>query len=161
MASSSPFPTLHVSMSLPVNEQANALDGALADMLDLSLLAKHAHWNVVGPKFQAVHQLLEQLADFARTSADAIAERAATLGHSPDGRAGTITLLSSLPALEPGFLGDERAVGAFVSIIDHVTNRIGLILDLFENDLVSVNLFTGMLAAVEKYAWMLRAQRNM
>ena len=77
--------------------QADALDGALADLLDLGLLAKQAHWNVVGPRFPAMHHLLDQLADLARTSSDRVAERAVVLGHAPDGRAASITRLSSLP----------------------------------------------------------------
>ena len=48
-------------IATPGNEQAGALDGALADLLDLSLLAKQAHWNVVGPRFSALHALFDDL----------------------------------------------------------------------------------------------------
>src|SRR5262245_66412054 len=42
-------------MNLPVNPRATTLDGTLADLLDLALLAKHATWNVYGPRFEALH----------------------------------------------------------------------------------------------------------
>jgi starvation-inducible DNA-binding protein len=142
----------------PENEQALALDGTLADMLDLSLLAKQAHWNIVGPRFRALHLLLDDLAALARDSADSIAERSATLGHPPDGRVATIFQLSSLPTVEPGMLPDAEAITAFLAILDAVADRIHSALEAFEKDVVTVDLFTGVLAAVEKYAWMFRAQ---
>jgi starvation-inducible DNA-binding protein len=140
------------------NQQAGALDGALADLLDLGLLAKHAHWNLVGPRFRSMHLLLDELADTARESADRIAERSVTLGHSADGRAATIAVLSSLPRLEPGALRDVDTIKAFGNILDAVTIRIHEVLEAFEKDLVTVDLFTGVLSAIERYAWMLRAQ---
>jgi starvation-inducible DNA-binding protein len=142
----------------PENQQAIALDGTLADLLDLSLLAKQAHWNIVGPRFRALHLLLDDLAEMAREGADTIAERSATLGHSPDGRVATIFQLSSLPTIDPGMLHDAEAITAFLGILDAVADRIHSALEAFEKDVVTVDLFTGVLAAVEKNAWMLRAQ---
>jgi starvation-inducible DNA-binding protein len=144
----------------PEHRQAGALDGVLADLVDLGLLAKQGHWNVVGPGFRALHDLLDELAVFARDSADLVAERAVTLGHPPDGRATTITERSSLPTVEPGTLRDADAVTAFIAILDVVVARIHGVVEAFETDYVSVDLFTRTLAGVEKYAWMLRAQRS-
>src|SRR5262249_52785045 len=92
------------------NEQASALDGTLADLLDLALLAKQAHWNLVGQRFRSIHLLLDELAGVAREGADRVAERAVTLGHSADGRAATVALLSSLPQIEAGPLRDSDAI---------------------------------------------------
>jgi len=147
-------------MNASEHPQGDALDGALADLLDLSLLAKQAHWNVVGPRFRALYVLFDELADLARDSADRVAERAVTLGHSPDTRATTIATLSSLPNVEPGPLPDAETITGFELILEAMANRIHSVLDAFETDLVTVDLFTGILAAIEKSAWMLRAQRN-
>ena len=57
---------------------------------DLHLTLKHIHWNVVGPNFIAVHQMLDPQVDAVRGFADAVAERIATLGASPKGTAGSI-----------------------------------------------------------------------
>jgi starvation-inducible DNA-binding protein len=145
---------------LPEHRQAGALDDALADLLDLGLLAKQAHWNVVGPGFRALHDLLDELAAFARDAADLVAERAVTLGHPPDGRATTITMRSSLPTVEPGTLRDTDTVSAFIAILDAVVARIHGVVEAFETDYVTVELFTRTLAGVEKYGWLLRAQRS-
>jgi starvation-inducible DNA-binding protein len=34
---------------------ADALQGALVDRIDLSLLAKQVHWNVIGTRFRSIH----------------------------------------------------------------------------------------------------------
>ena len=149
-----------VGVNTVEHPQADALDGALADLIDLGLLAKQAQWNVVGPRFPAMQHLLDQLAELARTSSDRVAERAVVLGHAPDGRAATVTTLSSLPTVEPGAQNDADTIAAFVVILDAVVSRIHSVLEAFDTDLVTVDLFTSVLAEIEKCAWMLRAQRD-
>ena len=50
-------------------------------------MAKQAHWNLVGRQFHDVHLHLDELVDTARKYSDEVAERAAAIGVSPDGRA--------------------------------------------------------------------------
>jgi starvation-inducible DNA-binding protein len=140
--------------------QSSALDGALADLLDLGLLANQARWNITGARFLTMRLVLDEVADFARCSADRVAERAITLGHAPDGRAASIAKLSSLPIIEPGGLRDVVASAVFDAILDAVVDRVHTAMDAFETDLVTLQLFTGILAVIEKYAWMLRAQSD-
>ena len=140
--------------------QASALDGALADLLDLGLLANQARWNIFGPRFPTMRFVLDELADFARCSADRVAERAITLGHAPDGRAASIAKLSSLPVIEPGGLRDVDVGAAFHAILDAVVDRVHTAMEAFEADLVTLHLFTGILAMIERFAWILRAQSD-
>jgi starvation-inducible DNA-binding protein len=58
--------------------------------MDLALILKHIHWNVVGSGFIAVHQLMDQQTDQTRAMIDAIAERISTLGGVPLGLAGDV-----------------------------------------------------------------------
>ena len=51
---------------------------------------KHAHWNVTGPGFIAVHEMIDPQVDTVREFVDAIAERMATLGATPNGLAGAL-----------------------------------------------------------------------
>jgi starvation-inducible DNA-binding protein len=62
------------------------LQFALSALNDWALTLKHAHWNVTGPSFIAVHEMLDPQIDKVREAADTIGERIATLGGSPDGR---------------------------------------------------------------------------
>ena len=47
-----------------------------------------------------------------------------------------------------------------MAILDAVVSRIHSVLEAFDTDLVTVDLFTSVLAEIEKHAWMLRAQRD-
>lgn len=67
-----------------------ALQDTLVDLIDLSLIAKQAHWNVVGKQFRSVHLDLDELVTVSREFTDAAAERATAIGVSPDGRAETV-----------------------------------------------------------------------
>lgn len=72
----------------PLPEQARktvgeALQGALVDLVDLSLLAKQVHWNIIGPRFRSIHLQLDEVVSATRTGSDNVAERAAALGISP------------------------------------------------------------------------------
>ncbi len=69
---------------------AEALQGALVDLVDLALVAKQIHWNIVGPRFRSVHLQLDEVVASARTHSDTVAERASALGVPPDGRAATV-----------------------------------------------------------------------
>jgi starvation-inducible DNA-binding protein len=57
-----------------------ALQATLVDLIDLSLVAKQAHWNLIGRQFHDVHLHLDELVNLARTYTDEVAERAAATG---------------------------------------------------------------------------------
>ncbi len=67
------------------------LQGRLNTYNDLQLTLKHIHWNVVGPSFIGVHEMIDPEVDAVRLNADEVAERIATLGGSPRGTVGAIT----------------------------------------------------------------------
>src|SRR5882724_9382076 len=56
------------------------LNQQLADVLDLGLQAKQAHWNVKGPHFIGLHELFDRVAEELEEFTDGIAERAVELG---------------------------------------------------------------------------------
>ena len=66
------------------------LQDRLNALSDLSLTLKHVHWNVVGPNFIGVHEMLDPQVDAVRVMVDDTAERIATLGGSPVGTPGAL-----------------------------------------------------------------------
>jgi starvation-inducible DNA-binding protein len=68
----------------------DVLQKQLSTYNDLHLTLKHVHWNVVGPNFIGVHEMIDPQVDLVRGYADEVAERIATLGGSPQGTPGAI-----------------------------------------------------------------------
>lgn len=138
---------------------APALQESLAELIDLSLLGKQAHWNVYGKNFRALHQQLDDVVEFARQSADTVAERLVAIGANADGRASTVAAESGLPALEEGSLPDTTVVTfmveAYTTTIANMRHRIEA---LGSTDSVSQDLLIGITAELEKQHWMFQAQ---
>src|SRR5258706_15973047 len=74
------------------------LNQELADVLDLKLQAKQAHWNVKGPHFIGLHELFDKVAEQLEEFTDDIAERAVELGGVALGTVQVVSKNSRLPA---------------------------------------------------------------
>lgn len=138
---------------------AGVLSPALSTLVDLALLLKQAHWNVVGKHFHPIHEQLDEIVDTVQEASDSIAERLVQLGVSPDGRAATVAKDSQLAAFPDGFQGGEATIqltsDAVKSAIDVVRVAIDALGDL---DPISEDLCIGISADLEKHLWMLQAQ---
>ena len=140
---------------------SEALQGALVDLVDLSLAAKQIHWNVVGPRFRSVHLQLDEVVDTARLHSDTVAERAATLGVSPDGRAATVAGSSGVGKVPEGWVKDTDAVGTLVDALGAVITRMrARVESTAEADPVSQDIFIGITADLEKHHWMFQAENG-
>ncbi|MFJ8627976.1 Dps family protein [Kitasatospora sp. NPDC093550] len=151
-----------ISSPLPDNERkttGEALQGALVDLLDLSLVAKQAHWNLHGPRFRSVHLQLDEVVTTARDFADEVAERAAAIGVSPDGRAATIAASSGLPGFPEGWIADEAVIEHLVKAFGVAIERMRTRIEETEKaDPVTQDLLIGLTAALEKHSWMFQAE---
>ena len=139
-------------------EVAELLQKALSRYNDLHLTLKHVHWNVVGPNFIGVHEMIDPQVDLVRGYADEVAERIAALGASPQGTPG---------AIQNDRTWDDYSVGrdtvqAHLAALDLV--YVGVIEDtrkgierLDELDLVSQDMLIGHSAELEKFQWFVRA----
>ncbi|MET7853176.1 Dps family protein [Streptomyces avermitilis] len=140
---------------------AEALQGALVDLVDLSLVAKQVHWNVIGPRFRSIHLQLDDVVDTARLHSDTVAERAATLGVSPDGRAVTVANTSGIGETAAGWIKDKDAVGMLVTALGAVISRMReRVESTADADPVSQDIFIGITADLEKHHWMFQAENG-
>ncbi|MFF3705795.1 Dps family protein [Streptomyces phaeochromogenes] len=136
-----------------------ALQGTLVDLLGLSLIGKQAHWNIVGPRFRSIHLQLDEVVDTARTYADTVAERAATLGVPPDGRPETVATTAAPQGPKEGWVQDTEVVSVLVKALE---TTIGLLRERItataEPDPVTQDLLIGLTAELEKHRWMFQAE---
>lgn len=136
-----------------------ALQGALVDLVDLSLLSKQVHWNIIGPRFRSIHHQLDEVVSAARTASDTVAERAAAIGVSPDGRAGTVAKTSGIDTVTDGWVKDDEVVETLVTALDAVITRMRERIHVTDRpDPVSQELLIGITAGLEKAHWMFQAE---
>ncbi|CAM5381758.1 Dps family protein [Streptomyces sp. URMC 127] len=151
-----------VKSSLPEHDRktvGDALQGALVDLVDLSLVAKQVHWTVVGPRFRSVHLQLDEVVASARAHADTVAERASALGIAPDGRAETVAKTSGIDPVGGGWCRDTEAVQTLVSALGAVITRMReRIRATEEPDPVTQDLLIGLTGDLEKHHWMFQAE---
>jgi len=139
-------------------EVAELLQKQLSTYNDLHLTLKHVHWNVVGPNFIGVHEMIDPQVELVRGYADEVAERIAALGVSPQGTPGAIikdrtwddysvgrdTVLSHLAALDLVYTG----------VNEDTRKAIHRLEDL---DPVSQDMVIGHAGELEKFQWFVRA----
>lgn len=137
---------------------AELLQKQLSTYNDLHLTLKHVHWNVVGPNFIGVHEMIDPQVTLVRQYADEVAERIATLGQSPEGTPGAIIRDRTWDDYSVG----RDNVQAHLAALDLVYT--GLIEDtreaiksLEELDLVSQDILIDHAAELEKFQWFVRA----
>jgi starvation-inducible DNA-binding protein len=136
---------------------ADALQMRVHALNDLALTLKHAHWNVVGPHFIGVHEMLDPQIDGVRAMVDVLAERMSTLGVPPNGlpgalvaartwddydldRADTAAHLAALDLVYSGVIEDHRAA-----------------IEAVGDDPVTEDILIGQTGDLEQYQWFVRA----
>ena len=137
---------------------ADLLQKQLSTYNDLHLTLKHVHWNVVGPNFIGVHEMIDPQVDLVRGYADEVAERIATLGGSPQGTPGSILKDRTWDDYSVG----RDTVQAHLAALDLVYN--GVIEDTRRGideteklDPVTQDILIDHSAELEKFQWFVRA----
>ncbi len=135
------------------------LQDSLVDLIGLALVGKQAHWNVIGPRFRSVHLQLDELVELAREHADSVAERATSIGVSPDGRPATVARDTGVPEFGAGWRTDDDVVTAVVEMLAALIARFRhRVEETEEADPVTQDLLITITADLEKAHWMWQAQ---
>ncbi|RII42027.1 DNA starvation/stationary phase protection protein [Galactobacter valiniphilus] len=137
----------------------SSLQSVLVNLIDLQLVAKQAHWNIVGANFRDLHRNLDELVGVTREAADTLAERLRALHATADGRAAVVATQSKLPEFPAGEITTHDAIGAVVLAIDVTTRHVRDVHDgVDEDDPTSADLLHGLLADLEQQSWMIGAE---
>lgn len=140
---------------------AESLQATLVELIDLSLQAKQAHWNLLGPSFKAIHLLLDELTDQYRDWYDEVAERLAARGVAADGRIATVFAGTPLEPLPAGQLRDQDVLAFFEARVTLVADRVRARLDpIGGHDTVSQALLLSIVLGLDEQCLTLRAHRS-
>jgi starvation-inducible DNA-binding protein len=135
-----------------------ALQGALVDLIDLSLIAKQLHWNVTGRNFRSVHRQLDDVVGIARRYSDAVAERSVAIGVNPDGQASTVVARTGLPSVDVGYISDDKVVAFMTDCLTTVIGRMRRRMDDTDvPDPVTQDLLIDLIRDIEEQHWMFQA----
>ena len=134
------------------------LQKQLSTYNDLHLTLKHVHWNVVGPNFIGVHEMIDPQVELVRGYADETAERIAALGAAPQGTPGAILKDRTWDDYSVGrdtVLAHLAAVNlVYNGVVEDTRKGIETLEDL---DPVSQDMLIGHSAELEKFQWFVRA----
>jgi len=135
------------------------LNQQLADVLDLGLQAKQAHWNVKGPHFIGLHELFDKVAEELEEYTDGIAERAVELGGVALGTVQVISKNSRLPAYPLDLTSGQKHVAELSSALAKfgTTTRTSIDSAARAGDADTADLFTEVSRGVDKLLWMVEA----
>jgi starvation-inducible DNA-binding protein len=143
---------------IPSEKRAAAvqlLNELLANLIDLQLQAKHAHWNVKGSNFIALHELFDTIAEEAEEFVDTVAERIAALGGRADGTIGVVGQRSKLASYPLEIICERDHLEALSTALATVGKAVRGAIDQATElrDADSADLVTEVSRGIDKKLW--------
>ncbi len=146
------------------NRQAmiDLLNSRLTDTVDLALAVKQAHWNIKGPSFISIHELLDEVAGRLNDSADEIAERCVILGGQAKATSQAIAAESSLPAYPVDAQNEVVHVKALTERFKQLGQSLAEAIEAASEagDEETTDLFTSISRTIDKDAWFIGAHND-
>ncbi len=140
-------------------QMVDLLNANLVNTVNLTLAVKQAHWNLKGKGFIGVHELLDNVANRLRESADLMAERAVILGGHAKGTVEIVAEKSTLDAYPMEMSDIEEHVTHLKDRFTELGSAVREAAKVAENagDDDTADLFTEVSRTVDKDAWFIGA----
>jgi starvation-inducible DNA-binding protein len=135
------------------------LNERLADLIDLQLQAKQAHWNVKGPNFIGLHELFDEVAEGIEEHVDNVAERLVALGGIAEGTLGAVAGRTKLAAYSLTITSGREHVDALSTALATAGKliRAGIEQANTIGDADTADLFTNVSRDLDKKLWFVEA----
>ena len=135
------------------------LNRLLADGIDLALLTKQAHWNLKGPQFIAIHEMVDGFRTEIDTNVDTIAERIVQLGGTALGTTQAVNKTTTLKPYPTDIYKGKEHLAALIERYGKAANAVRAGIDESDNagDANTADILTGYSRALDKALWFLEA----
>ncbi len=135
------------------------LNARLADSIDLALLTKQAHWNIKGPQFIALHEMIDGLRTEIDAHVDTMAERVVQLGAIAMGTTQEVVKGSQLAAYPTEISSEQYHLRELIARYSQVANSVRVAIEETDEagDKDTADILTGYSRALDKALWFLEA----
>ena len=135
------------------------LNARLADAIDLALITKQAHWNVKGPQFIAIHEMLDGLRTELDSHVDTLAERAVQLGGTAHGTSQDVSKASTLKPYPTDIHKTTDHLTALIDRYAAMAKSVRQAIDESDQagDAGTADIFTAFSLSLDKSLWFLEA----
>lgn len=150
--------------TLPSNAKAasiEVLSALLVDGVDLALVTKQAHWNLRGPRFIALHEMIDGFRAEIDVHVDIMAERIVQLGAAAVATSQAVAESSRLTPYPTNITAENLHLAALLERFGAVATsvRAGVSLCADAGDANSADILTAYSRALDKTVWLLEAHR--
>lgn len=137
----------------------SVLQGNLVDAVDLYNATRQAHWNVKGPHFGQLHELLDGFYNALNTDSDDLAERIVQLGGTANGTTQVVAGSTRLPPYPTDVYAGMDHVALLADRYAMVAKALREGIDQTDEagDADTADLLTEKSRALDKMLWMLEA----
>jgi starvation-inducible DNA-binding protein len=141
------------------NVAVQLLNARLADGIDLALATKQAHWNLKGPQFIGIHEMLDTFRAEQDEWNDAMAERVAQLGATALGTTQAVAAATKLAPYPTDIYAIADHLAALIDRYAEYANALRRNIDEADEagDADTADLFTEVSRGIDKQLWFLEA----
>ena len=152
----------NTKISLPEKNRVELialLNVTLAGVSDLYIQLKHAHWNIKGLEFIALHKLFDEQAELIEAQVDTVAERVTALGGTALGTVQDIVSNTQLKTFPANIFTAKM-------VIEHLAHNFAILGEMARQniakaeqygDIVTGDIYIGLARFLDKNLWFLEA----
>ena len=137
----------------------DVLNARLADGIDLALATKQAHWNIKGPQFIALHEMLDPFRADLDVHVDTMAERVVQLGGTALGTAQDVAKTTKLAPYPTDIHKSKDHLEALIERYAEAADSVRKAIDTTgeAGDPATADIFTAYSRSLDKALWFLES----